>query len=114
MEMTLSSPRTNATLFLVLASGLFLSGCATRESVEHARAAADSATTDAASAMAAAQHAQATADSALTAARAAATSAQGTIDRIDHLPPPPAHHCRKHHHRHHMTKRPPKQPTRSK
>jgi len=102
-------------VIFVLASGLLLSGCATNESVEHAQATADAATTEAASAMSAGQHAQSTADAALAAARAATTSAQGAIDRIDHLPPPATPHCRKHHRRHHtMAKRTPKEATGAK
>ena len=90
-----------APLIALFGAGLLLSGCATKESVEHAQATADSAKADAASAMSAAQRAQSAADAAESSAHAAAAAAQNANDRLDHLPPPVVHHGRMHHHRHH-------------
>jgi hypothetical protein len=93
---------------LVVGAGLILAGCATRESVEHAQATADSAKQDAAAAMAAAQHAQSTADAAGSTAQAAATTAQAAqaaaASANDRLARMAEHHGKwrhRHHHHHH-------------
>lgn len=88
-------------LIAVVGAGLLLSGCATKESVEHAQASADQANQTANSAMSAAQHAQSSADDAMKEAQDAEAKAMSVSDRLDRMEAERhrvRHHVRRHHH----------------
>ncbi|GAA0545841.1 outer membrane murein-binding lipoprotein Lpp [Rhizomicrobium palustre] len=72
-----------ASMAAVIAMGTLLSGCATKESVEHAQSTADLADSDAKAARGAADRAQSTADGAAKQAGDAMTLAQQANDKID-------------------------------
>jgi hypothetical protein len=96
-----------ASLAAVIAAGMLLSGCATRESVEHAQATADEARGDATAAHSAADRAQSSADAAGKTANDAMSLAQNANDKVDKLMADmerrrhvSAYH--RHHHRRHV------------
>jgi hypothetical protein len=70
-------------LAALIGAGSLLSGCATRESVEHAQATADLAASDAKAARGAADRAQSSADGAGKSAQDAMTLAQQANDKVD-------------------------------
>jgi hypothetical protein len=93
-------------LAALIGAGTLLSGCATRESVEHAQATADLADSDAKAAKSAADRAQASADSAGKSAQDATTLAQQANDKVDKFLADQAakkkHMAARRHHRRHV------------
>jgi hypothetical protein len=91
-------------LAVLIGAGGLLSGCATRESVEHAQATADLASSDAKAARGAADRAQASADGAGKTANDALALAQQANDKVDKFLADQAakkkHMSRRHHRRH--------------
>ena len=76
---------TTVSLIALIGTGTLLSGCATKESVEHAQATADLADSDAKAAKGAADRAQSSADGAGKTAQDALASAQMANDKVDKL-----------------------------
>jgi hypothetical protein len=92
-------------LAALLGAGSLLTGCATRESVEHAQASADLAGSDAKAARGTADRAQSSADAAGKTAQDAMTAAQAANDKVDKFLADQAaakkrHMAARHHRRH--------------
>jgi hypothetical protein len=93
-------------LAALIGAGTLLSGCATRESVEHAQATADLADSDAKAARGAADRAQSSADGAAKSAQDAMSLAQQANDKVDKFLADQAakkkHMASRRHHRRHV------------